>query len=439
MVRFISILAIIICCIDVPTHAQELPRRASFNAQISWPNNSVPGAKINVIPEDSPLKRAGFESNDIILYVNERFVGNSEDWGAITYGLRANEEIKIVAKRGNRLIDKTVTLKGLPKEENKGVETLYEVIVNGYGQMQRSIITKPESGKKLPAIILIQGLSCSTIEKFSERSNNWGRLISNIAEKSNMVFMRVDKPGVGDSEGDCGEVDFKTELSGYEAAVRELKTKAYVDTTKIVVYGNSMGSAIAPYLANKYNLAGVISDGTFFKTWYEHMLEIERRILKIEGKSQAEILKLFNEVYIPLYHGMLIEKKSFEEIIEENPTYATHHRQGLNHMYGRSMKYYHQVQDFNFAKEWETIKVPVRIRWGTNDWIMSEFDNDMIIEVLKSSGHEDHELYKYPGLDHWSTIHPDYSSSFNFKPGAWEEMISQQIIDWAWEIVQKTD
>ena len=166
------------------------------------------------------------------------------------------------------------------------------------------------------------------------------------------------------------------------------------------------------------------------------MLEIERRILEIEGKSQEEIYNLMNTVYISLYYEMLIKKRSFEDILKENPRYAKNHRQGLNHMYGRSMQYYHQVQDFNFAKHWETLKVPVRIRWGTNDWIMSENDNDMIVSVLKKVGNPDYKLFKYKDLDHWSTLHPNYSNSFNFKPGKWEDNISQQVIDWAWEIIK---
>lgn len=437
MSRFLLLLVIYLLSSGLTSSvsSQELSRRATFDAQISWPNNKEPGAKINSITPNSPIAKSMLKPGDIILSVNGRFVGDQEDWSAITFGIRANQETTIQAKRDNTLILEKVRLKALPIEENENLETLYEFVVNDYGLKQRSIITKPKSGKKLPAIILIQGLSCSSIEKYSGRSNNWVKLINDLVKKSNMVLMRIEKPGVGDSEGDCGKMDFNTELSGYESAIKELKSKSYVDTTKIVVYGNSMGSALAPYLANKFNLAGVISDGTFFKTWYEHMLEIERRILEIEGKSQSEIYTLINEVYIPLYHGMLIEKKSFEEILEQNPTYKEFHRQGMNHMYGRSMEYYHQVQDFNFAAAWENIQVPVRIRWGTNDWIMSEFDNDMIIDVLEKSGHQDHELYKYQGLDHWSTIHPDYNASFNFKPGKWEDKISQQLIDWAWEIV----
>jgi pimeloyl-ACP methyl ester carboxylesterase len=416
---------------------QELSRRATFDAKISWPSNNKPGAKIESVSANSPLEKAGFQANDIIIKINDRNVINQEDWSAILNSLKSHKKTSIQVKRNQKLIIKNVALNPLMLENNEGVKTVYESITSDYGITQRSIITIPKNSKtkKFPAIILIQGLSCSSVEKYSGRSNNWVRLIQDLVEKSNMVLYRIEKPGVGDSEGDCGEVDFLTELNGYETAVKHLKSKPYVDSDKIIVYGNSMGSALAPYLANKFDLAGVISDGTFFKSWYEHMLEIERRILEIEGKSQEEIYNLMNTVYIPLYYEMLIKKRNFSDILDDNPNYKKYHRQGLYHMYGRSMKYYHQVQDFNFAKHWEAVKVPVRIRWGTNDWIMTENDNDMIISVLKNAGNANHKLFKYQDLDHWSTLHPNHSNSFNFKPGKWEDKISQQIIDWAWEIL----
>lgn len=430
------ILALILLS-TITIFSQDLQRRATFDANIAYPDNQIPGARILEIESGSPLDKADIRVGDIIIKVNQRSVITQEDWGAVLFGVRAGQNTILEIKRGNELLKISTSLNALSFEKNEGVETFYESVTSDYGLKQRAIITKPKGNKKLSAIILLQGLSCSSVEQFSNRSNNWVKLIKDLAEKSNMVLMRIEKPGVGDSEGNCGKVDFKAELNGYEAAVKVLKQKPYVDASKIIVYGNSMGSALAPYIANKFNLAGIISDGTFFKSWFEHMLEIERRILQIEEKKEADISTLMNEVYIPLYYEMLIKKRSFDDILKDNPTFKKYHRHGLHHMYGRSMEYYHQVQDFNFAKHWEEVKVPIRIRWGTNDWIMTENDNDMIINILNKNGHEDHELFKYPKLDHWSTIHPDYNASFNFKPGQWEEDISQQIIDWAWEIVDK--
>lgn len=430
------VLTLLLLNLSLTSVGQPLERRAYFESKIAGPASFNPGATITEIIPSSPLDKAGLKTGDVILNVDGRAVLTSSDWSAILFSLSSTKRTQLIVKRGVESMKTDVQLSALPLETNANVETLYETIVNDYGMRQRAIITIPKNGKsKHPAIILIQGLSCSSVEKYSGRSNNWVKQIQDLAEKSNMVLYRIEKPGVGDSEGDCGQIDFLTELNGYETAIKALKSKPYVDTNKIVIYGNSMGSALAPYIANTHGLAGVISDGTFFKSWYEHMLEIERRILEIEGKSQKEIYHLMNTVYIPLYYEMLVKKRSFDAILKDHPTFKPYHRQGLHHMYGRPMVYYHQMQDFNFAEHWEQVTVPVRIRWGTNDWIMTEHDNDMIISVLENAGHTNHKLLKYKDLDHWSTIHPNYNNSFYFKPGKWEDAISQQIIDWAWEIV----
>ncbi len=417
-------------------YAQDLERRASWNAKFSLVANS-PGAMITTLDEASPLATAGIEEGDIFLKVDGRLIKSYEDWDAITYGIRANRITRIQYRRNDyvRILD--VRLNEIGKEVHDALETSYETVTSDYGVRQRTIITRPvEAEGKLPAIILIQGLSCSTIENYEGRVGNWPRHINDLVEKSGMVVMRVDKPGVGDSEGDCSATDFLTELAGYEAAIRSLLSKSYVDTSRIVVYGASMGSALAPLLANRFDLAGVISDGTFFKTWFEHMLEIERRIRQMSGDNESTIVKKLNQAYIPLYYGMLIDGKSYEEVINEHPALAEYNYHGAQHMYGRPMEYYQQLQQMDLAGEWERIQVPVRILYGSNDWIMSEYDNQMIMDVLDRNGHMDHELLIYTGLDHWNTIHETESDSFHGKPGKWDPKVPEIIVDWAKEIVE---
>lgn len=191
-----------------------------------------------------------------------------------------------------------------------------------------------------------------------------------------------------------------------------------------------MGSALAPYIANKYGYSAVISDGTFVKSWFEHMLEIERRILSFKGLDQSEINKKMNQSYIPLYYGMLIGKKTYQQVVDNYPAIGQDNYHGSAHMYGRPLSFYHQLQDFDVAGEWQKLKVPARIRWGTNDWIMSEFDNDLIIEILKSAGHENHILHKQEGLDHWQTLHDSAKNSFDGKKGVVNDKINNVIIKW---------
>nr|WP_299343457.1 alpha/beta fold hydrolase [Allomuricauda sp.] len=430
------VLLIILLFSSSSLESQVLGRRSSWEAKISSPTKQHPGAKILEIEANSPLEKAGFLPNDLIIEVNGTTVKDGETWTEVSYGLRSEKPVHIKALRGSLKVDASVKFNPLPKEVHLELDTFYEEVTSTYGITQRTIITRPKKSGRQPAIVLIGGLSCSSIETYSgRRGTNWGKTIKALVERSGMVVMRIEKPGVGDSEGDCSTSDFLTDLEGYRSAIKDLKTKSYVDSSRIVVYGSSMGSALAPLLANEFNLAGVISDGTFFKTWYEHMLEIERRILQFQGNTESEIAMKMNKYFIPLYHGMLIQKQTYQEVVDRYPAIAEFNYHSPSHMYGRPVEYYHQLQDFDLAGEWEKVKVPVRILRGTNDWIMSAFDNQIIIDVLKRNGHTDHVLHEYPGLDHWNTIHENPKNSFEGKPGKWDEGTINLIIEWARQIV----
>ncbi|WP_190810160.1 alpha/beta hydrolase [Flagellimonas sp. S3867] len=415
--------------------SQILGRRSSWEAKIKGPEGGLPGSKIMEVKTNSPLGKANFLANDVIIEVDAIPISDEEVWSEVSYGLRANKRTKIKAIRNGEVVEAMVQFNPLEKENHPGLDTYYEEITSTYGITQRIIITKPKKSGKQPAIVLIGGLSCSSIETYPGRKGNWVQTIKDLVEKSGMVVMRIEKAGVGDSEGDCSQSDFKTDIEGFRAAIKKLKTKPYVDTSKIIVYGSSMGSALAPLFANEFDLAGVISDGTFFKTWYEHMLEIERRLLQFRGNSESEIVQKMNKYYIPLYYGMLIEKKTYQEVVDAYPALADYNYHSAAHMYGRPVAYYQQLQNFDLAGQWEKLKVPVRILRGTNDWIMSSFDNKMIIDVLERSGHKDHLLHEYPGLDHWNTIHDSPKNSFEGKPGKWDEGTINLIVEWAQEMV----
>ena len=438
MMMKISVNSLAICLIllffNPDVKAQKLERRASWEAKISGPSDGLPGATITSIAEGSPLEKAGFKSGDIILNINNNFIADENNWSDTSYGLRAGKPTKIEALRDNSMVIGKVYFNAVDKEEHSGLDTFYEEVTSYYGITQRTIITKPRKEGRQPAIILIGGLSCSSIETYPGRAGNWVQTIKDLVEKSGMVVMRIEKPGVGDSQGNCSKSDFLMDLAGYKAAIESLKSKPYVDPNRIIVYGSSMGSAIAPVLVNEFNLAGLISDGTFFKTWYEHMLEIERRIRIFQGDTEAEIVQKMNKYYIPLYYGMLIKKKTYEEIVSSTPALREFNYHGAAHMYGRPVSYYHQLQDFNLAGAWESLKAPVRILRGTNDWIMSSFDNHMIIDVLRRNGHKDHLLYEYPGLDHWNTIHKTAKDSFDGKAGTWDPGTIDKVIEWAQEM-----
>lgn len=414
--------------------ATELPRRASWQA--SFASHPGVGMRIKALESDTPLSNAGAKVDDVILSVNGVILTKRYQWDDATDNLIADIPVEIKLKRAQQVLMISATFKAREKEKYSDLHVEYGQIENDYGITQRTIVTYPKSykvgkSKPLPAIFMLQGLSCSSIEILSGRQSNYKKLLSEIVRKSDMLVMRVEKPGMGDSQGLCSQTNFNQELNGYERAIETLLADSRVDKSRVIVYGNSMGSAIAPYMVNKYLLNGLISDGTFFRTWFEHMLEIERRIKQMQGVSESQITEQINQAYLPLYYGMLIEKRSYGEVTQSTPLLASYNYHGGEHMYGRPMSYYHQVQDFDFAGQWQQVKVPTRIRYGTNDWIMSESDNHMIVDSMKRAGNDNVELYLYPKLDHWSTLHQSAKDSFEGKPGEWEANIATQIINWA--------
>lgn len=432
--RCLTLFLCLICfCGTLQAKPDNLARRASWEARTS-PADPV-GRTITELLDNTPLSVAGLREGDTIISINGRLILETDDWDDMTDALVSGEPMAIRYRRGTAVVNAEAIFNDAKKETYDNHLVEYGSIHNDYGFRQRTLLTLPAGQNgRLPAVFFVQGLSCSSVEVLPDSTSNYKRMINMLISNLNMVVMRVEKPGVGDSEGSCAESDFFTELHGYELALKRLIADPRVDKDRVIVYGNSMGSAIAPYLANKYQLNGVISDGTFFRTWFEHMLEIERRIQQMQGKSETDINSVMNSVYIPLYYQMLIKKRSYGDIVTDSPLYKPFNYHGRRHMYGRPMAYYHQLQDFDFAGEWSKVRSPVRIRYGENDWIMSKSDNEMIVDLLSQNGNQNVSLMIYPKLDHWSTLHNSRSDSFNGQQGQWEDRIALLLVDWANEL-----
>ncbi|MCC2616248.1 PDZ domain-containing protein [Aestuariibacter halophilus] len=414
-------------------------RRARWHA--TFEPATPTGRTVTSLMPESGLTQAGMAVGDILLAVDGEVIRNGDQWWDITYNLRADTPVSLTYKRGTTLHDATIRFAPVEKEHYENLQVEYGFLRSDYNLRQRYIITLPKQPipQPQPAIFVVGGLSCSSIEILPGRTSNFIRTLRDLVIGSGMLVMRIEKPGVGDSEGRCSETDFTTELNGYEVALKQLLADPRVDRQRVIVFGSSMGSALAPYLANKYALNGIIADGTFYRSWFEHMLEIERRILAMQGNDQATISAKMNQAYIPLYYKMLINKQTYAEIIDENPLLATYNYHGADTMYGRPMAFYHQMQDFDVAGAWSQVSIPTRIRWGTNDWIMSEYDIDMLHHELSQKQGLDVQVEKFDGMDHWYTIHDSPATSFLGQPGQWDERISQQLIDWAKQLNKQTN
>src|SRR6266513_5349739 len=137
---------------------------------------------------------------------------------------------------GEELPRKTKT----PRESYPNVDVIYDFVTAPRGERLRTIITNPHEAKgKLPVIFVAGWLSCDSVEAPAGTKDDTGLVFRGLAKLPEFALFRMDKQGVGDSEGVCAETDFDAELAGYRAAFRALKNYDFIDTRKIYVLGIS--------------------------------------------------------------------------------------------------------------------------------------------------------------------------------------------------------
>ena len=245
-----------------------------------------------------------------------------------------------------------------------------------------------------------------------------------------MLFFRVDKPGVGDSEGVCGDTDFGTELAGYRAAFRQLRSRADVDPSRIFLFGWSNGAGIAPLVPEGAPVAGYVVSGGWVRTWYEHVLEAERRQRILSGRSPAEVhdaMRKDEELYdLYLNRGM-----TPGAVVKERPDLAPAWSDEPDRQYGRPARFYQQLQGLNLEAAWTGVDAPVLAIHGEYDSIMGREDHERIAAIVNAR-HPGLALFvERPRMDHVFGLQPSAAEGMTrMGEGALDEGALEAILDW---------
>jgi pimeloyl-ACP methyl ester carboxylesterase len=322
-----------------------------------------------------------------------------------------------------------------PREAYPNVDVIYDSVTAPDGNRLRTIITKPRNTKgKLPVIFVAGWLSCDSVEAPAGTKDESGLVFRGLAQVPEFVLFRMDKQGVGDSEGVCSETDFDSELSGYRAAFRAMKNYDFIDTKKIYILGISNGGGFAPLVpeseTERAQVRGYISVGGWVKTWFEHMLEIERRRFALMGKSPGEVNDRMKGAAM-LYHEWLIKGRPVDDVLKERPQLADLWPEGKDraHLYGRPLRFYQQLQQLNLAAAWSRLKVPTYVLRGAFDWIMSRDDSELIASYVNHNG-DLASFYEIPQTGHTFQHYLSLADAFKGKSAPFDPKIIGLLVDW---------
>ncbi|MGZ5522763.1 MAG: alpha/beta fold hydrolase [Chthoniobacterales bacterium] len=435
--RLIALVCLLILGLSAKTKAADELKRRGFLGVQTGPveSGSNSGAKITYVWPGGFAAASGLKVGDIITSLNGKKVNAPNALDSAIRTVRTGDRATLQYQREGKLLTAEGVLPEQPRESYASADVIYDFVAGAKGQRLRTIITKPKNVQgKLPVIFLAGWLSDDSVEAPNETGDPSGLVSRGLAQLPGFATFRVDKPGSGDSEGDCAETDFDTELAGYRAAFAALARYDFIDTNRIFIFGVSNGGGFAPIVpptpADLARVRGFVVVGGWVKTWLEHMLEIERSRLALDGKSPGEVNTAMKEL-AGFYDDLLIRGEKPAQLFERRQA-ATKIWPGddLAHLYGRPIAFYQQLQKLNLADAWSKVNVPTLVVHGQFDWIMSRENSELIASIVNTNRPGAAEFIELPNTGHTFQNYPSLQAAFKNQQQPFNPALAKRVADW---------
>ncbi|NET30918.1 MAG: PDZ domain-containing protein [Cyanothece sp. SIO1E1] len=360
-------------------NSQELARKGSLGAllgpvsldiQSKTQAPSTKGTYLQRVIPNTTAASIGLKAGDIVLSINEEPIKNTQEAVQIAKTFVADQKVKVEVWRKGKRQTLSGRVKGKPIEQSPVAQIVYDAVPFEDG-MLRSILHKPKADGHFPLVVFMQGFDCGSIDAYYDNAGPIRRMVDGLVEKGFAVY-RVEKPGVGDSNGslDCGSIDYDQELAAFDTALGELKKYKFIDHENIFYFGHSLGGITAPILAAKHHPKGVMVYGTVLKSWHEYMHEVHREQAIKRGDDFIR-LDANTRAVAPLLAEFFLMKKSPAELAK-NPDYLALMENGImafqdDRLFGRHYTFWQNLNDHNQAEAWKKAGVHTLALYGEYD------------------------------------------------------------------------
>jgi hypothetical protein len=362
--------------------SEPLPRKGYLGVRLAPERR---GVLIDAVMPDTAAADGGIRKGDVLVAVDRRTVTGMADVTAAVTSMIVGQKFEVTLIRDGQRMVLPLTLKERPRDRGANFDVLYEHVISGDARI-RIIVTRPHAPGRHPVLLLIQGLGPATIDQPLTGPEPYSRIMHEFA-RSAYVTVRVEKPGVGDSEGGpFFELDFRSELDAYRQAMMAVRQYTFVDGNKIFIFGHSMGGVFAPIIASEIPVRGLAVYGTVSKTMMEYFLENWRRQAVLGGDDPTRIDSMLRDLAAAL-HSLLIERKTPDDVIRVRPelrSTLTKLAPG-GRIDGRSVSFWSQLASENVPGYWARGQAHVLAIWGRNDFIATAADHPLIAEIVNKA------------------------------------------------------
>lgn len=324
------------------------------------------------------------------------------------------------AAQTSRLVGDLPRKAGRPLQSIPGLETEYGVVRTSEGTRLRTILTRPTGTRgRLPAILLAQWVSCGSLDFGPERQSQ----LRQVAERSGLVLVRVERSGTGDSEGrPCSELDYETELRHYREAFDQIGSHPWIDPDRIVIFGSSLGATTAPLIAQGKRVAGLVVQGGGALTYLERMINFDRLYLERSGRYtpvqiHEEMLKR-----IPFHVEYLVNGRTPEQIERERPDLKgvwQSIRGGAEAPphYGRPYAWHQQAAKHDFLEAWSKLEAPVLVFHGEYDQFEPRHGHELIADTINALRPGTATFIELPKADHELEFYASAEDAYAYREG----------------------
>lgn len=396
----------------------------------------VAGAPVAGLSAD----KLGVKPGDVLLRMNGEPVRSATLAERVRH-TPAGSELVLELVRG----DAPLTLRGPLLERPRDLGTdAYEVVyghVTHAGQRMRTILTRPRGGGRHPGFLFIQGFSPISYDYVlatasGDTATVDGPLLRTFAE-SGFVTLRVEKPGVGDSEGGpFAELDFRGEIGIYAQALAALKAQPDVDPDDVFIFGHSMGGSFGPLIAAENPVRGIAVYGCAARTWFEYLMDT----LRYQGLVAGDTFENTDEKVrkcSQLMALVMLERKSPAEAGELHPELAPYAAAlfpgGLFN--GKTLEFWRQLNEINFAALWARLECDVLAVKGASDFVVYEADHKLIADIVNRDRPGRARFVIAPNSDH--LLHgfaTEAESARAFQRGTYSDSFARILKDWIAEV-----
>jgi len=343
------------------------------------------------------------EPGDVLLAVDGADIDSMQALGGALKARGDGERMSVTVLRGGGERTLRLRAKGRSLEQADDLDIVYDAVTSGDATL-RSITTRPASADgPLPAVLFIQGLTCSSIDNMSGAMQPVEELLYGLTREG-FAVMRVEKQGLGDSRGGegCSEVGFDQEVQGFRDALTHLKAQPYVDADAVFLFGHSMGGIQGPVIATTEDVAGVAVYGTGVLGWPEYLVENSRRQSRLLGADPVQT-EAYARQLDRLVHEVMIEGRDIAAVVQDHPELAEVAAENFpdgQHGYSRHVSFFQELSAFVPAEIWAAVDAPVLAMVGEYDFATSAYDHEYIAEIVNYHHPDNATWLELPGLFH---------------------------------------